>query len=144
MQIMPILFSLCYNSSLVTRKVISLTATKFKFQKLGVCCKFPGGASVSHYWFNQCLVLKRSFLNRDWTLISVLKALASIISMWNFHVILLSEITPKYFIWFTKGMFHLFNIRWASFGLCLWQKCVFIEFYVPSLTPHLHWIETAL
>jgi hypothetical protein len=42
------------------------------------------------------LALHRSLLNREYTLINVLKVLASIISMCNLHVILLSKITPGY------------------------------------------------
>jgi hypothetical protein len=42
------------------------------------------------------LALNSSRLNRKQTLISVLKALASIISICNIHVILLSKITPTY------------------------------------------------
>jgi hypothetical protein len=42
------------------------------------------------------LVLNRSLLNREYTLINLLKALASIISMCNLHVTLLSKIIPIY------------------------------------------------
>jgi hypothetical protein len=42
------------------------------------------------------LALNRSLLNREYILMNVLKALASIISMCNLHVILLSKITPRY------------------------------------------------
>jgi hypothetical protein len=38
------------------------------------------------------LALNRSLLNRDYILMHVLKTLASIISMCNFHVIFLSKI----------------------------------------------------
>jgi hypothetical protein len=41
------------------------------------------------------LALKRSLLNREYIIMNVLKALASIISMCNLHVILLSKITPR-------------------------------------------------
>jgi hypothetical protein len=41
------------------------------------------------------LVLSRSLLNREFILIYVLKALASIISLCNLHVTLLSKITPS-------------------------------------------------
>jgi hypothetical protein len=40
------------------------------------------------------LVLSRSLLNREYIVISVLKALASIISMCNLHVTFLSKIAP--------------------------------------------------
>jgi hypothetical protein len=42
------------------------------------------------------LMLNRSLLNREYVLINVLKALASIISMCSLHVIFLSKITPRY------------------------------------------------
>jgi hypothetical protein len=65
------------------------------------------------------LVLNRSLLNREYEyiLMNVLKALASIISMCNLHVILLSKITPKYFILFTNGIFRPFNVRGELGGL---------------------------
>jgi hypothetical protein len=47
------------------------------------------------------LVLNPSLLNKEYILINVLKALASIISMCNLHVTLLSKITPRYFVLFT-------------------------------------------
>jgi hypothetical protein len=52
------------------------------------------------------VALNRSLLNREKTLINVLKALASIISICNLHVILLSKITPR-----CKGMFRPLNVR---------------------------------
>jgi hypothetical protein len=68
------------------------------------------------------LVLNRSFLNREYILIKVLKALASIISMCNLHVTLLSTITPGYFTLFTNGMFRQFSVRWDSGGRRLREK----------------------
>jgi hypothetical protein len=41
--------------------------------------------------------LKRSFLNRESILINIPKTSASVISICNLHVILLSKITPRYF-----------------------------------------------
>jgi hypothetical protein len=63
------------------------------------------------------LALNRSLLNREYSLMNVLKALASIISMCNLHVILLSKITPRYLTLFTNGIFRLFNVRGESGGL---------------------------
>jgi hypothetical protein len=57
------------------------------------------------------LVLNRSLLNREYVLINVLKALASIISICNLHVTFLSKITPRYFMLFTNGIFRPFNVR---------------------------------
>jgi hypothetical protein len=42
------------------------------------------------------LALNRSLLNREYSLMNVLKALASIIFMCNFHVTFLSKITARY------------------------------------------------
>jgi hypothetical protein len=42
-------------------------------------------------------VLNRSLLNREYILINVLKALASIISICNLHVTFLSKVTPRYY-----------------------------------------------
>jgi hypothetical protein len=63
------------------------------------------------------LALNLFLLNREYILMSVQKALASIISMCNLHVILLSKITPRYFTLFTNGIFCPFNIRRESGGL---------------------------
>jgi hypothetical protein len=63
------------------------------------------------------LTLNRSLLNREYILMNVLKALASIISMCNLHVILLSENTPRYFTIFTNGIFRPFKVRGESGGL---------------------------
>jgi hypothetical protein len=63
------------------------------------------------------LALNHSFLKREYILRNVLKALASIISMCNLHVILLSKITPRYFTLFTNGIFRPFNIRGELGGL---------------------------
>jgi hypothetical protein len=47
------------------------------------------------------LAFNRSLLNSEYTLINVLMALASIISMCNLHVTFLSKITRMYFALFT-------------------------------------------
>jgi hypothetical protein len=52
------------------------------------------------------LTLNRSLLNREYNLMNVPKALASIVSMCNIHVILLSKITPRYFTLFTNFLLH--------------------------------------
>jgi hypothetical protein len=67
-------------------------------------------------------VLNRSLLNREYSLINVLKALASIISICNLHVALLSKITPRYFTLFTSGMFGPFSVKWDSFGRRMREK----------------------
>jgi hypothetical protein len=63
------------------------------------------------------LALNRSLLKREYNLMNVLKALDSIVSICNLHVILLSKITPRYFTLFTNGMFCPFNVRRESGGL---------------------------
>jgi hypothetical protein len=55
------------------------------------------------------LTLNGSLMNREYNLMNVLKALASIVSICSLHVILLSKITPRYFTVFTKGMFRPLN-----------------------------------
>jgi hypothetical protein len=54
-------------------------------------------------------VFNFSPLNREYNLVNVLKTLASIVSMCDFHVILLSKITPRHFTLFTNGMLGPFN-----------------------------------
>jgi hypothetical protein len=66
---------------------------------------------------NLMLVLNLSLLYRAYTLINVLKALVLIISLRGLHVILLSNITPRYFMLFTNGMFHPFSVRRDLGGL---------------------------
>jgi hypothetical protein len=44
------------------------------------------------------LALNRSLLNKEYTLINVLKALSSIICICNLHVFLISKMTPRYLI----------------------------------------------
>jgi hypothetical protein len=58
------------------------------------------------------LELNHSLLNMEYTLINVLKALASIVSMCNLHVTFLSKITPRYFTLFTMRYIpRLYNER---------------------------------
>jgi hypothetical protein len=57
------------------------------------------------------LVLNRLLLNREYILVNVLKALASIVSICNLHVTFMSKITPRYFTLFTNGIFRPFNVR---------------------------------
>jgi hypothetical protein len=61
------------------------------------------------------LAFNHSLLKREYSLMNIQKALASIFSMCNLHVIL-SKITPRYFTLFTNGMFHPFNVRRDSGG----------------------------
>jgi hypothetical protein len=92
------------------------------------------------------LVLNRSLFNREYILINVLKASASIISMYNVHVIFLSKIIPIYYMLFTNGMFRPFSVRWRSTTARKVNPLsfVFIYFNIPALTPGPHWAETAL
>jgi hypothetical protein len=60
------------------------------------------------------LAFNHLLLNSECNLMNVRKALASIVSMCNFHVILLSKITPRYFTLFTNGMYCPFNVRRES------------------------------
>jgi hypothetical protein len=59
------------------------------------------------------LALNHSLLNRKYTLINVLKALASFISMYNLHITLLSKITRRYCTrtQFANVIFRPFNVR---------------------------------
>jgi hypothetical protein len=56
--------------------------------------------------------LKCSLLNKEYVLILVnaLKALVSIVFVCSPQVILLSNVTPRYFTLFTKGMFCPFIV----------------------------------
>jgi hypothetical protein len=67
-------------------------------------------------------VLNRPLLNREYILIHVLKALASIVSMCNLNVTFLSKIALKYFRLFTNRIFRPFSVRWDSGGRQLREK----------------------
>jgi hypothetical protein len=65
------------------------------------------------------LACKCSLWNREYALINALKALVSIVFICSLHVIFLSNITPRYFALFTKGMLCQFSLRRDSGGLIL-------------------------
>jgi hypothetical protein len=44
----------------------------------------------------------------------VRKALATLLSIWSLHVVLLSKVTPRYLTLFTKGMSRPFNCNTSS------------------------------
>jgi hypothetical protein len=87
-----------------TKGAENLASQALQFRKVGICSKFRGGTRISHYdrisalrRVSLMLMLNRSLLNRIYTLINVLKTLASIISVFNLLVILFSKITPRCF-----------------------------------------------
>jgi hypothetical protein len=57
------------------------------------------------------IALNRLLLNKEYILINILKALASIIFMCSLHVIFLSKITPRYLTLFTNGIFLPFSVE---------------------------------
>jgi hypothetical protein len=64
------------------------------------------------------LVLNRLLLNRENVVINALKALASIISICDLHVIFLSNITPRYFTLFAQSQSQShFTAHSQSLGL---------------------------
>jgi hypothetical protein len=76
----------------------------------------PKSYKWGHDTPNECfvdgqLVLNHSLLEKEYILINVLKALASIISICNLHVTFLSTITPRYFTLFINGISRPFNVR---------------------------------
>jgi hypothetical protein len=66
------------------------------------------------------LALGRSLLNGEYILLSVLKALPSIISVCGLSAVLLSGIVPRYFALFTGGMFGMGR---RLDGLFRWVGC---------------------
>jgi len=58
---------------------------------------------------NLILAANFSLLNRDYPLINSLKALVSIFPIRALHVLLLLNITPKYFTWFRT--WRVFGVR---------------------------------
>jgi hypothetical protein len=70
-------------------------------------------------------------------------------SLRSVHVLLLSEISSRYFALFTKGMFHPFSWTLSSGTPKLSRETdrlsfPFIDSYVPAFTPLLHSREAAL
>jgi hypothetical protein len=63
------------------------------------------------------LMFSHLLFNRKYVIINALKALASIISMCDHHVIFLQNITPRYFTLFTNGIFRPFSVRRDSGSL---------------------------
>jgi hypothetical protein len=104
---------------------------ELQFQEVTVRRILPGGAGVSHYWpyrgFVKCkfnILLEPSSLERDYVLkySYVRKTLATVLSKWSFHVILLSKVTPRYITLFTKGMSRPFSCNMSLGTLILLQK----------------------
>jgi hypothetical protein len=93
---------------------------------------------MSSSWkVNLMIELNYLILNKEHTIIHILKALASIISMSDLYVIL--KITPRYITLFTNRMFRPFNVRWNSGGPIIREKQ--IPRILPSLIlifQHLH------
>jgi hypothetical protein len=67
------------------------------------------------------LQFKRAFFNRTHALTCVPKALTSINIKSNINVIFLSKITLTLTL-YRNVMFRLFNVRWDSSNLRLWQR----------------------
>jgi hypothetical protein len=63
---------------------------------------------------------------------NVLKALASSVSMCRLQVIFLSKITSRYF---TNEISRPFNARRESMRKVDCPSLLFIDFYIPELTP---------
>jgi hypothetical protein len=86
------------------------------------------------------LVLDLSRLKREYTLINILKALASIVSMSFLHVIFLSKITLRYFtLWNVPSVQCKKSLRWSnSMREVYCPSLVFIGFNVPTPTPGHH------
>ena len=61
------------------------------------------------------VALNRSLLNSEKTLINAGKVLTSIVPVRMLHAFFLSNITPRYFTWLTKGIFLPFNVGEALF-----------------------------
>jgi hypothetical protein len=68
------------------------------------------------------LVLNRLLLNREYVVTNALKALGSIVSMCDLHVIFLSNITPRYFTLFINEIFRPFSVRRDLGGLIEFQN----------------------
>jgi hypothetical protein len=78
----------------------------------------------------------------------VRKALVTVLSMWCFHVVALSKVTPRQVTLFTRGISRPFSCSTSSETL---KSSVeidrlsfpFIELYVPALTPRIDCSEAA-
>jgi hypothetical protein len=84
------------------------------------------------------LTLNRSLLNKGYILMNVLKALAWIVSMYNLHVIFVSKIIPRYCIYRldVPSIQRKRTIRRSNSMRKIDRlSVVFINFYIPTLTP---------
>jgi hypothetical protein len=95
------------------------------------------------------LELNRSLLNREYIVMNVLKALASIIPVCNLHVILLSKIIPRYFTLLTNGIFHPFNVKKRirqsiSMSEIDRPSLVLIDFNIQAFTPGCQRVQPTL
>jgi hypothetical protein len=79
------------------------------------------------------LVLKSLLLNTEYGVINALKALASIVSMCDLHVIFLSNITPRYFTLFTNGIFSPFSEQPHTNPFIYFIYNIYTYICVPSL-----------
>jgi hypothetical protein len=108
-----------------------------QFQEVSVRRILRGGTGISHYRPNQgfvnrkvIFVFTRLLLNREEVLKYVRKALATVLSVWSLTVILLSKVTPRYVILFTKGVSRPFSCNTSSGTLSLLEK--YIAWVFPS------------
>jgi hypothetical protein len=83
-----------------------------------------------------------SLLNREYTLINVLKALASIISVWSPCNILIEDYTEIFYIiykWNVPSIQCKKRLRWSnSMREVDCSSLVFTDFNIPTLTPGSH------
>jgi hypothetical protein len=84
-------------------------------------------------------VLNRSLFNRGCILMNVLKALASIVSVCNLHVIFLSKIFYAIYKWNIPSIQRKKKLRLSnSMRKADCSSLLFIEFYIPAFTPDCH------
>jgi hypothetical protein len=93
------------------------------------------------------LALNRSLLNKEYTLLNALKALAPIISMCTLHAILLSENYTEMLYMIDEGDVPSVQCNMNLNGSVReidGFSLIFIDVSIPALTPRLNSTETSL
>jgi hypothetical protein len=93
------------------------------------------------------LAPNRLILNREYTLINILKALASVNSVWSPYNFLIEDYTEIYYTiykWNVPSIQCRMGLRWSTYAReATPLSLILIYFNIPALTWRLHFAETA-
>jgi hypothetical protein len=112
-----------------------------QFQKVGICSKSIGDASISHYWSNQCFM--ESWFHVSASLLTFEKGIDSNkCSEWFYfdHFYIQYHIHTYLLVAEHRGVLHV--SKWGRSFSSMWAESE--ERSAPALTLVLDWTETAL